>query len=85
MKHKVKPLDLPRELRTKISGVYNLGRLGSDVYNMGRLGSQIRNAKSFNSSTRSRQHKNLVGGSEPKIIKAHKKPSNGLDPFMKSY
>jgi len=75
MKHKVKPLDLPRELRTKISGVYNLGRLGSE----------IRNAKLFNSSTRSRQHKNLVGGSEPKIIKAHKKPNNGLDPFMKSY
>jgi len=75
MKHKVKPLDLPRELRTKISGVYNMGRLGSE----------IRNAKSFNSSTRSRQHKNLVGGSEPKIIKAHRPSSNGLDPFMKSY
>ena len=75
MKHKVKPLDLPRELRTKISGVYNMGRLGS----------QIRNAKSFNSSTRSRQHKNLVGGSEPKIIKAHRPDSKGLDPFMKSY
>ena len=75
MKHKVKPLDLPRELRTKISGVYNLGRLGS----------QIRNAKLFNSSTRSRQHKNLVGGSEPKIIKAHRPNSKGLDPFMKSY
>ena len=75
MKHKVKPLDLPRELRTKISGVYNMGRLGS----------QIRNAKFFNSSTRSRQHKNLVGGSEPKIIKAHRPDSKGLDPFMKSY
>ncbi len=75
MKHKVKPLDLPRELRTKISGVYNMGRLGSE----------IRNAKSFNSSTRSRQHKNLVGGSEPKIIKAHRPDSKGLDPFMKSY
>ena len=75
MKHKKKPLDLPRELRTKISGVYNMGRLGSE----------IRNAKSFNSSTRSRQHKNLVGGSEPKIIKAHRPSSNGLDPFMKSY
>lgn len=75
MKHKEKPLDLPRELRTKISGVYNMGKLGS----------QIRNAKSFNSSTRSRQHKNLVGGSEPKIIKAHRPSSNGLDPFMKSY
>ena len=75
MKHKVKPLDLPRELRTKISGVYNLGRLGSE----------IRNARLFNSSTRSRQHKNLVGGSEPKIIKAHRPDSKGLDPFMKSY
>ena len=75
MKHKVKPLDLPRELRTKISGVYNMGRLGSE----------IRNAKLFNSSTRSRQHKNLVGGSEPKIIKAHRPDSKGLDPFMKSY
>mgnify|MGYP003153153266 FL=1 len=75
MKQKEKPLDLPRELRTKISGVYNMGRLGSE----------IRNAKSFNSSTRSRQHKNLVGGSEPKIIKAHRPSSNGLDPFMKSY
>lgn len=75
MKHKEKPLDLPRELRTKISGVYNMGRLGSE----------IRNAKSFNSSTRSRQHKNLVGGSEPKIIKAHRPDSKGLDPFMKSY
>ena len=75
MKHKVKPLDLPRELRTKISGVYNMGRLGSE----------IRNAKSFNSSTRSRQHKNLVGGAEPKIIKAHRPDSKGLDPFMKSY
>ncbi len=78
MKHKEKPLDLPRELRTKISGVYNMGRLGS----------QIRNARSFNSSTRSRQHKNLVGGSEEttnKIIKAHRPDSKGLDPFMKSY
>ena len=75
MKQKERPLDLPRELRTKISGVYNMGRLGSE----------IRNAKSFNSSTRSRQHKNLVGGSEPKIIKAHRPSSNGLDPFMKSY
>ena len=75
MKQKEKPLDLPRELRTKISGVYNMGRLGSE----------IRNAKSFNSSTRSRQHKNLVGGSEPKIIKAHRPDSKGLDPFMKSY
>lgn len=77
MKHKVKPLDLPRELRTKISGVYNMGRLGS----------QIRNARLFNSSTRSRQHKNLVGGQEEtkKIIKAHRPDSKGLDPFMKSY
>ena len=75
MKHKEKPLDLPKELRTKISGVYNLGRLGSE----------IRNAKLFNSSTRSRQMKNLTGGSEPKIIKAHRPDSKGLDPFMKSY
>ena len=79
-KHK-KPLDLPRELGIKISGVYNMARNGS----------AIRNARLFCSSVQSRQHKNLVVGrdsTKPRRISAKTgKPqlSCGLDPNMKSY
>jgi hypothetical protein len=81
MDNSKKPLDLPRELRVKISGVYNMGR---------KL--EIRNAKGFSSSTRARQHKNLVVGrdmSQPRRISAKTgqviQASCGLDPKMTSY
>ena len=77
MKHKVKPLDLPRELRTKISGVYNMGRLGS----------QIRNARLCKWSTRGRQQKKRVGGQgeTKKIIKGNRPESKALETVMKNY
>ena len=77
-----KPLDLPRELGIKISGVYNMARNGS----------AIRNARLFCSSVQARQHKNLVVGrdsTKPRRISSKTgqpiQLSCGLDPHMKSY
>ena len=82
MKRKEKTLDLPRELGIKISGVYNMGRRGSE----------IRNARLYSSSSRARQHKNLVVGrdsTEPRRISAKTgqviEASCGLDPNMATY